>query len=111
MYKFKDRVSFVVKPRDDRKEKEIGLGEDFYSLAYASFIPAMCKRYSIKADERENFFQTSVVIFSLQVILSVLVFAQLFNSDFELTMSSYEVFITRFICSILLHISIEKEVN
>ncbi len=52
-----------------------------------------------------------VFIFFLQIILSILVGLQIFSSDFTFKMGEFSVFITRFICAIMLHVRLETEVR
>jgi hypothetical protein len=52
-----------------------------------------------------------VFIFFLQIILSLLVGLQIFSNDFSFTIVDFSVFISRFICAVMLHIRLETEVR
>ena len=68
-------------------------------------------RYQITQEQGNQYVSNCLFIFFLQVILSILVGLQIFSKDFEFTMGDYSVFISRFICALMLHMRLEIEVR
>ena len=89
--------------------KRLELNDDYYCYAYLAHIKKNRYTYHLKCDETAGFFKTCTLIFAVQMILITLISQSIFQefSDKKVEWCSNEVLITRFICTILLHIQLE----
>jgi hypothetical protein len=94
----------------DIDPKELVLGEDYYSLAYISYLIHNQNKYSLTREIRNTHFKRCLYIFGLQIVLVALLGLQMVSKDFKFTLANYQVLLARFICAILLHIQLNKEV-
>lgn len=67
--------------------------------------------HRITDGRRHQNFANALFIFMLQAILSFLVGYQFFQDDFQFSVGGFALFISRFVCAILLHIRLEPEVR
>ena len=68
------------------------------------------EKYDIFCDETASYFKTCAFLFTVQLLFILLIGSEIFkNMDVEAT--TYQVYLTRFICSVLLHFQLEKEIR
>ena len=90
--------------------KRLELEEDYYCLTYVAHIKLNREKHNIKCDETANMFKTCAFLFTVQLLFILLIGQEIFQST-EVVATTYEVYLTRFICTILLHFKLEKEIR
>ncbi|TNV72290.1 hypothetical protein FGO68_gene10053 [Halteria grandinella] len=90
---------------------KLKLSEDFYAITYVSYMLENQAKYSLTKDAIHQNFTNSLYIFGFQTVLSFLVGLQFFSQDFSFTLGDFPIFITRYVCAILLHLQLLNEIK
>jgi len=93
-------------------EDHLKLAEDFYAVTYIGYLKTNIAEYSLTKDKRNDSFKRCLYIFGLQIVLVGLMFFTILNNNTKFfTLCTFDVFLARYICAILLHIQLQGEVG
>ena len=90
--------------------RKLELEEDYYCFSYLAHIKTNRDKYTIYCDETASFLRSCSFIFTVQLLFILLIGSEIFQ-NMQVQATSYEVYLTRSICTILLHFQIEKEIR
>lgn len=89
------------------EDQSLTLRGGYYSLAFLAYMRNNQGKYGITKRYITKSFSNCFAIFFMQAFLTFLVGVQFFTAVSEFTSGTYPVMLTRFICGIMLHLSME----
>lgn len=98
----------------DEDAKHIFLSEDFYAMAYVAYCKEIEVKYSISNQQLGRNFYSCLWIFGVEVTLIALILKTVvYDADphFTIYTPNVEVFICRFITSLLLHMELIEDIK
>ena len=84
--------------------------DDYYALSYCAFIEKYALKFDLREDEKSKYFMTASFIFVLQMILIILLASDMMFGDRMMLKADFPTLLVRFVCAIILHIQVEKEI-
>jgi hypothetical protein len=78
--------------------------EDFYAMTFLGYLTAYQEKYNVTKEANTQNFSNCLFIFGLQTALSALIALSIFTKEFQFTVVDFPVFLSRYICAILLHL-------
>ena len=83
------------------------MNDGYYSLAFLGYMRKNQEKYQITKKMVMKSFSNCLAIFFLQAFITLLVGLQFFSPDSDFVSGNYPVLLTRFICTIMLHLTME----
>lgn len=104
------------------KVAKIGLQNDIYSLAYASFldpdqldtsIPGGLTKIRMNEEEVMNIFIAAIMVIGCQIcMMGMIIYYEMTSPDFEIRPSnSFIIILARFLSSLMMHLNVEPEIR
>lgn len=99
--------------RREIKKKSLRLSEDFYAIAFLSYLNKHAFKYNISRVRQSEYFYSCIWIFMMQLCIMFLIFDEvvLKNDHFTIEIHSFEVYLAQLFACTLLHMELVLEIN
>jgi hypothetical protein len=97
---------------DFYNDNHYNLTNDYYAMAYLAYKKDVCEEHKLSKDTQARMFYSCCWIFLIEVILVYMIIKTVVfdTENFSISTPTVEVYLCRFICSLLLHMELISNV-